>query len=140
MKSESTESIEIRFNLHTKGPVRAERSDPVRLESVTSAAGRKPSRTAQLIALAIQFQHMIDIGVARDYSDLTRLGCLSRERVSQMMKLNWLAPDIQAEILQSETSEDCISEPGLRRVAIQCSWAAQRKSWNVIRRMPPRQP
>jgi hypothetical protein len=140
MKSETTESSEIRFNLHTKAPARAYRSGPVPLESVTSAARRKPSRTAQMVALAIQFQHMIDIGIARDYSDLARLGCLSRERVSQIMKLNWLAPDIQAEILQSETSEDCISEPGLRRVAIQCSWAAQRKSWNVIRRMLSREP
>ena len=36
----------------------------------------------------------------RDYADLARLGCLTRERMSQIMELVWLAPDIQREILE----------------------------------------
>ena len=52
------------------------------------------------MALAIQFQDMIQRGEARDYADLARLGCLTRERMSQIMELVWLAPDIQQEILE----------------------------------------
>ncbi len=40
------------------------------------------------MALAIQFQDMIQRGDARDYADLARLGCLTRERMSQIMELS----------------------------------------------------
>jgi hypothetical protein len=56
--------------------------------------GRYP-RAAQVLALALQFQEMIDSGEVRDYADLARLGCVSRERISQIMMLVWLAPDIR---------------------------------------------
>ena len=57
-------------------------------------------RGAQILALAIHFEEMVRTGEARNHADLARPGCITRERVSQIMKLRWLAPDIQAEILQ----------------------------------------
>ena len=50
--------------------------------------------------MALQFQEMIDRGEIRRHADLARLGCVSRERISQMMVLTWLAPDIQEAILR----------------------------------------
>ena len=44
-------------------------------------------------------QGLIDDGVVRDYAELARLGHVSRARVTQIMNLNLLAPDIQEEIL-----------------------------------------
>jgi hypothetical protein len=61
--------------------------------------GRIP-RITQVLAMALQFQEMIDRGEIRRHADLARLGCVSRERISQMMVLTWLAPDIQEEILR----------------------------------------
>ena len=51
-----------------------------------SGTGRLP-RVTQVLALAIHFQDMISRGEARDYADLARLGCLTRERMSQIMEL-----------------------------------------------------
>ena len=72
------------------------------------------------MALAIQFQDMIQRGEARDYADLARLGCLTRERMSQIMELVWLAPDIQQEILEfppTGAARFPISEVAARRIA-----------------------
>lgn len=52
------------------------------------------------MALAFQSREMIDRGEIRGHADLARLGCVSRERISQIMMLNWLAPDIQEAILR----------------------------------------
>jgi hypothetical protein len=54
------------------------------------------------MALAIKFQGMVDRGEVRDYADLARLGYVTRARVTQIMNLVNLAPDIQA--LESSTA------------------------------------
>jgi hypothetical protein len=88
------------------------------------------------MALAIQFQDIIQRGEARDYADLARLGCLTRERMSQVMELVWLAPDIQQEILEfppSGAPRFPISEVAVRRIASALSWEDQRREWNRLR-------
>jgi hypothetical protein len=67
--------------------------------STTIDAGTVP-RIALVLALAIEFDEMVRNGSAKNRSDLARLCCVSRERISQVMKLQWLAPSIQEEILQ----------------------------------------
>jgi hypothetical protein len=56
-------------------------------------------RITRLMALAIKFQDMIDRGEVKDYADLARLGYVTRARVTQIMNLTLLAPDIQEQIL-----------------------------------------
>ncbi len=88
------------------------------------------------MALAIQFQDMIQRGEARDYADLARLGCLTRERMSQIMELVWLAPDIQTEILEFPPSGGTrfpISEVAVRKVASPLSWDEQSRAWKVLK-------
>lgn len=60
---------------------------------------KRSPRVTRLMALAIKFQDMVDRGEARDYADLTRLGYVTRARLTQIMNLLLLALDIQAEIL-----------------------------------------
>ena len=60
--------------------------------------GRVP-RIAKLMALAIRFDGLIRDGVVRDYAELARLGRVSRARLTQIMNLLMLPPDIQEEIL-----------------------------------------
>jgi hypothetical protein len=51
------------------------------------------------MALAIKFRDMVDCGEVRHYADLARLGYVTRTRITQVMNLLNLAPDIQEEIL-----------------------------------------
>ena len=44
-------------------------------------------------------QRLIDAGVVGDYAELARRGHVSRARIMQIMNLNFLAPDIQEDIL-----------------------------------------
>src|SRR3981081_1102628 len=126
-------ALEIQFQLHPAG----------RPPEKTGPSDAPPSglwglpRVTQVMALAIQFQDMIQRGEARDYADLARLGCLTRERMSQIMKLVWLAPDIQQEILYLPPTPGGrypISELAVRRIADSLSWGQQRDRWIALKR------
>src|SRR5262245_57771702 len=62
------------------------------------APGRIP-RIARLLALAHKFEDLVRQGIIADYATLARLGQVSRARVTQIMNLSHLAPDIQERIL-----------------------------------------
>ncbi len=75
---------------------------------------------------------MIDRGDIHQHADLARLGCVSRERISQVMMRTWLAPDIQETILrlpQVPGGRFHISESALRVVACLPLWDHQRERW-----------
>ena len=65
---------------------------------VTEPVGRIP-RVARLMALAIHFDRLIRDGVVADQAELARYGLVSRARMSQIMDLLLLAPDIQEALL-----------------------------------------
>jgi hypothetical protein len=91
-------------------------------------------RITQVLALALQFQEMIDRGEIRRCADLARLGCVSRERISQLMALTWLAPDIQEEILrlpQVPRGRFPVSEGAIRKIARLAAWEDQRARWQT---------
>lgn len=122
--------VEIQFRLYPAP------GSPDKAEARPSRTGRLP-RVTQVMALAIQFQDMIRRGEARDYADLARLGCLTRERISQIMELVWLAPDIQQEILEIPPSGVVrfpVSETAVRRIASPLSWDEQRRAWLTLKR------
>jgi len=92
-------------------------------------------RIVQVMALAIHFRGMLELGEAKDYADLARLGCVSRERISQIMILNWLAPEIQHEVVQLPKTPGGrfpVSETTLRAVARNLRWEEQRAQWNGL--------
>jgi hypothetical protein len=112
-------------------------SPRARLEAHPARApgGRLP-RVTQVMALAIQFQEMVRTGEVRDYADLARLAGLTRERISQVMKLAWLAPDIQMEILYLPTVHGDrfpVSEVAARKTATILSWVEQRAEWAKLK-------
>jgi hypothetical protein len=89
----------------------------------------KTPRVTRLMALAIKFQEMVDRGEVRDYADLARLGYVTRARITQIMNLLNLAPDIQEAILfmpAANEARDRLSERSLRIVTAIVSWARQR--------------
>ncbi|MCX5674890.1 MAG: hypothetical protein NTX87_07765, partial [Planctomycetota bacterium] len=74
-------------------------------------------------------------GAVRDYADLARLGNVSRARLTQIMNLLHLAPDIQEAILflpRTDRGFDPISERQIRRVTAEPDWRRQRRLWREI--------
>ena len=64
-------------------------------------------RIAQLLALAHRFQGMLDRGEVESMAELARLGRVSRARITQIMDLLMLAPEIQEEVLVGSTPLSC---------------------------------
>jgi len=96
--------------------------------------GRVP-RIARLMALAIRMRRMIDAGEVRDYAELARLGHVTRARVTQIMNLLNLAPDIQEDILflpPVESGRDPIRELQLRPINLVPDWRKQRRMWRDL--------
>ena len=93
-------------------------------------------RITRLMALAIKFQDMVRCGEVHDYADLARLGYVTRARITQIMNLLNLAPNIQEEILSRPSDSPGIQERHLRSVTSQVLWQEQRLLWHSMR--PPR--
>jgi hypothetical protein len=83
------------------------------------------------MALAIKFQDMIDHREVHDYADIARLGYVSRARITQIMNLLCLAPDIQEAILflPPAFGRGPITERHLRRLSSMIDWSEQRRLW-----------
>ena len=94
-------------------------------------AGRVP-RISKLMALAIRLDGLIRDGAVTDQAELARLGHVTRSRLTQIMNLLWLAPDIQEEILflpATERGRDAVTEKQLRPIAGVLDWGKQRRMW-----------
>lgn len=90
----------------------------------------------QVLALAHSFQDLVERNAVRDYAELARLHGVTRERLSQVMKLAWLAPDIQQELLYLPPTPGGrypISELAVREVANRLAWVDQRTEWNRLK-------
>ena len=93
--------------------------------------GRVP-RVARLLALAHRFERLIRDGHVRDYAELARLGHVTRARLSQVMNLLNLAPDIQEAILflpPVTQGQDPIYERQLRPIMAVLDWKKQKRMW-----------
>jgi hypothetical protein len=92
-------------------------------------------RIARLMALAIKFQEMVDCREVLDYADLARLGYVSRARLTQIMNLQLLAPDIQEMLLFLPLARDrhgTIREQMLRPLCTETAWDLQRCAWSGL--------
>ena len=91
-------------------------------------------RVTRLMALAIRFDGLIREGEVRDLAEIARLGHVTRARVTQIMNLLHLAPDIQEAILslpRTESGRDPITERDLRPIAAIVDWRKQRREWDA---------
>ncbi|HEY1067607.1 MAG TPA: hypothetical protein VGE52_15900 [Pirellulales bacterium] len=82
------------------------------------------------MALAIRFDHLIATGVIADYSELARLAHVSRARMSQIMNLRLLAPDVQEALLflpRVAAGRDPIRLEQLQQIALTPDWRKQRR-------------
>ena len=94
--------------------------------------GRVP-RIAKLLALAHHLDAQIRAGVYDDMADAARKLGLSRGRLTQILNLTLLCPDIQSELLSLPpitAGRDPINERVLRPIAAEPVWEWQVEMWN----------
>src|ERR1039457_565549 len=118
--------VEVAISLR---PRRPKASPDAQIAPLADLPGsRRIPRITRLMALAIKFEVMVERGDVRDYADLARLGYVTRARITQIMNLLLLAPNIQELILL--LSDDCglhrhLTDPAVRRIATTPFWPDQ---------------
>ncbi|MBN8604640.1 MAG: hypothetical protein J0M26_26800 [Planctomycetes bacterium] len=126
-------SVDFQFSIKRRGRGAKKRIVEVAAQADESkpALERIP-RIARYMALAIHFEDLIREGVVTDYADLARLGHVTRARVTQIMNLRLLSPEIQEELLQFEGAKQHFRMPQLKelqRLASDYDWRTQRYEW-----------
>ncbi len=103
----------------------------------TSVAPGRVPRVSRLMALAIHFNKMLREGKVADQSELARLAHVTQPRMTQIMNLNHLVPDILEELLflpLVTRGRDAIHERRLRPIAAELDWRCQRQLWRALER------
>jgi len=96
--------------------------------------GRVP-RVARLMALALRMDELVRTGQVASYSELASLGQVTRARISQILNLLYLAPDIQEALLclsPTVRGRDAILLADLMPIAALLDWRKQRRLWRQL--------
>ncbi len=96
--------------------------------------GRLP-RITRYMALAVYYEDLIRKGHVHDYAEIATLGHVTRARVTQIMNLRLLAPEIQEELLTLErviNGRDSLSLRQVQSIALENDWKTQRKAWRAL--------
>lgn len=96
----------------------------------------RSSRVALLLALAHHWERLAQKGVVRDYAEIARLAGLTRARVSQIMNLMLLSPQLQEDILfpvARDTMSYFTGERSVRWLINTSIWTTQRQLWQRCR-------
>ena len=129
-------SVDFQFSIKQRGRGAKKRI----VEGAAQSDESKPAleripRISRYMALAIHFEDLIRQGVVTDYAELARLGHVTRARVTQIMNLRLLAPEIQEELLfyESKPANETPNQlKAFQSVACDLSWAKQRKRWRGL--------
>jgi hypothetical protein len=96
--------------------------------------GRVP-RVSRLLALALRLDELVRTGMVDDYATLAELAHVSRARMSQIINLLLLAPDIQETLLflpRTVRGRDPIHLRQLQPLAAVLEWEQQRILWRKL--------
>ncbi len=132
-----SDGLTVEFSVHRHRGKRCELRDGSTAEepaTPTPPPGNVP-RVSRLMALAIRFEELIRFGEVVDYADIARLGHVTRARVTQIMNMLLLAPDIQEEILflpRTVSGRDPITERDIRAIVAEKDWNKQRRAWRSL--------
>jgi ParB-like chromosome segregation protein Spo0J len=113
------------FRRKSRSVTLAETPSPAKPEPV-----RRPAKVAQQLALAHHLQAAIDRGAVADRAAVARKLGLTRARITQLLDLLMLAPDLQEAVLVLEAVDGAepMAERTLRAVAHAGTWAEQREA------------
>jgi hypothetical protein len=83
-------------------------------------------RIARLMALAIRLEELVRDETVQNYAKLAQLGRVTRARMTQIMKLLQLAPDLQEQLLFLPKIRG-LNERNLRGIVHELDWSVQRQ-------------
>ena len=94
----------------------------------------RPARVARMLALAHHLEAAIERGEYVDRADVARRLGVTRARVTQLLDLTLLAPEIQEAILDlvAVDGHEPIAERELRPVVRCAAWGEQRRVWRGL--------
>jgi hypothetical protein len=130
----TTLTIEVPVHFHRTG-----HGSRKELHSGTEAPALPPGRVprvARLMALALRFDELVRTGQVGSFSALASLGHVTRARVSQIVSLLHLAPDLQEALLflpLTVRGRDSIILADLMPIAAAFDWRKQRRLWRQLR-------
>ena len=109
------------------------RREPHNVERKAQVTG-PPSvpRVSRLLALALKMEEMIQEGAVKNYSELARRGQVSAARITQVMNLLHLAPDVQEQVLLGHTADHRLRESAVRKLSTVVLWSEQRNRWREV--------
>jgi len=131
-----TASMTVECEVHFHRPKKTRKELRVGPAAAPAAPPGRVPRVARFMALALRLERLVRSGVVKDYAELARLGHVTRARVSQVMSLLQLAPDIQEQLLflpRTERGRDPIILRQLQPIASTLEWVRQRRMWAVLR-------
>jgi hypothetical protein len=132
-----TRPLTIETSIHFERRGRGSRKEMREGESPAAAPrlpGRVP-RVARFMALAIRFDDLLASGAVADYAELARLAHVTRARITQIMNLRMLAPDLQEALLflpRTERGRDPLHLRQLQPIALTPDWRKQRRMWGAL--------
>jgi hypothetical protein len=97
---------------------------------------RYPARIARQLALAHALRRRLEREEFADFADMARQLGFTRARVTQLMDLLLIAPEVQEEILFLELPPGAqpVSERGLREAVLgTIDWQEQRRRWEGLK-------
>ena len=100
-------------------------------EEAAKPAGRV-QRVSRLMALAIECDRLISDGVIKNQSELAHYAQVTTARMTHIMWLTNLDPEIQEAILflpRIDSGPDTVKEIEVRRIAQVMEWGVQREMW-----------
>jgi hypothetical protein len=92
-------------------------------------------KITRLLVLGHHFERLVRDGAVKDYAEIARLTGLTRARVTQIVNLTLLAPQIQDEILSRDAvvkGRDSVTEHDLRAVHEHVGWEGQTRAWKAL--------
>lgn len=105
----------------------------------TDGPHRLPNFDSRLLALAHHCFRLVQSGTIINQSELAHFGQISTTRMTQIMWLDNLAPDIQEDILflpRTTQGRDAIKEADIRPIAKTLDWDKQRQMWRKLKNAP----
>ncbi len=126
-----TFECDVHFGRRGKG---ARKTVEVGPSPVLPDPGRVP-RVTRLMALAIRLDGLLRDGTLTSYREIAEMGHVTRTRMSQIMALLSLAPDLQEGILdlpKTMRGRDPMVLRDLLPIAMAPDWSKQRRMWRNL--------
>ena len=124
-------SREVRYHFQVLRPGRSRKT----FAATALPLGAALPRITRLMALAIKLDRLLQQRPDLDGVELARRGSISRSRLTQILNLLHLAPDIQERLLwlpPVARGREVISEKTLRRLAGEYHWERQRERYEQL--------